>query len=525
MLNPSYPYPSKRHLVYGRNGMVATGNITAADAGLDILKAGGNAVDAAIAAALMLTVTEPTANGLGGDLFAIVYFDGRYYGLSSHGPSPAAMSLPALRGLGMSELPRFGVLPINVPGQIAGIAALARRFARLPLKNLAIPAMRAAADGYALQPAVADHINRARDIYEPQLKAFPELETWFQVFGQKSPYRPGDRMVLSGHARALEAIAETDGEAFYRGPIADAIASFCQTNHGWLDLPDLAAFEPEWVTPISAEYKGHTIYEIPPSGQGIAVLMALRTLAAKGYTCHYAIEALKQALHHAGLHVADTEHMRQTVAVLLNDYPVRAAHAVNERAVAPETTDLLGNDTVYLAAADGDGNMVSLIQSNYMGFGSGVVIPEYGIALNNRACNFSLDETSANVLAPGKRPYHTIIPGFIEKKGEFRGPFGVMGGFMQPQGHLQVLLSQIEDKLNPQAALDRPRWQWIGGNRLLVEPEFDAGLLADLRRRGHEIEISEDEASFGRGQIIYRYEDGRLEGACEPRTDSLVAAY
>ena len=291
---------------------------------------------------------------------------------------------------------------------------------------------------------------------------------------------------------------------------------------GFLRRTDLSAFMPEWTVPLSVDYKGHIIYEIPPSGHGISVLMALKTLSLRQYSAHHSVEAMKLSLSHTLRHLADPAFMKISTKELLQKFPETAANSILDKAMSPEQVDLSKGGTVYLAAADRQGNMVSLIQSNYHGFGSGVVIPGWGIAMNNRACNFSNNPASPNFLMPRKKPYHTIIPGFIEKPGEFRGPFGLMGALMQPQGHFQVVLSMVEDKLNPQSALDRPRWQWTNGKTILVEKGFDETLMSELKKHGHELVVYDDTDVFGRGQIILRREDGLLMGACDPRSDSIV---
>lgn len=517
-------YPSHRNLVYGHRGMVVTGNILAAQAGLSVLKKGGNAIDAALATSLCLPITECCSNGLGGDLFALVYFQGKLYGLSSHGPAPALLSLEELHKRGYDEMPKEGLEPVTVPGLIAGVSALQQRFSRLSWQEIVEPAHAYASQGFRLQPTMARMMNRSKERFSKALSSTPLVQTWFDTFGREH-YKPGDLLHLPHHARALEELAETSGESFYRGKIAQDLDRFMRQEGGLLRKEDLAAFSPQWVEPLCVEYKGHRIYELPPSGQGIALLMALKTLEKTGYSLHKAMEAMKLSLSQCKRDLADEGFMEYEIDEFLQHFPEKASKMITEKALQPEQVDLMGNDTVYLATADGQGNMVSLIQSNYMGFGSGVVLPHWGIALQNRGCNFSMDPTSPNALAPGKRPYHTIIPGFIEKPGSFRGPFGVMGGFMQPQGHLQVLMNLIEEGLDPQEALDKPRWQWIGEKTFHLEEGFPKATLEDLLKRGHQIEILEDPVSFGRGEIILRHEEGYLEGACESRTDAGIAVW
>lgn len=519
-------YPSKRNLVYGSQGMVATGNALAAQAGLEILKKGGNAIDAALATSLCLTVTECRSNGLGGDLFALVYYKGHYYGLNSHGPAPALLSPEALKERGLDTIPTSGPEPITVPGLVAGISALQERFSQLTWEELIGPARDYARDGFALQPTHTIQLNRERLRYENELGKIPSLQTWFDTYLQgRKEFKEGEILKLPNQALALEELARTKGRSFYKGRIAKDLDRYMKEVGGFLRKEDLEAFSPQWVEPLKTDYKNHIIYELPPSGQGISVLMALEVLKKTGYSHHLAVEAMKLSLYHLKLHMADEGHMKHSIEEFLEDFPNKAQDIINDKASLPEDFDLMGSNTVYLCTADREGNMISLIQSNYMGFGSGLVLPSWGIALHNRACNFSLDPLSPNCLAPGKRPYHTIIPGFIEKPGHFRGPFGIMGAFMQPQGQLQILMNMIEEGLDPQAALDKPRWQWIGGARLHLEKGYSKDLIEDLKNRGHQVEIIEDPIPFGRGEIILRYEDGRLVGACEPRTDAQVAAW
>ncbi|NLY36600.1 MAG: gamma-glutamyltransferase family protein [Tissierellia bacterium] len=522
----NYPYPSQRNVVYGYRGMVATGNVLAAQAGLEMLKKGGNAIDAALATSLCLSVTECCSNGLGGDLFAIIYYKNQYFGINSHGPAPRLLSLEALKEKGFDHLPKSGPESVTVPGLIGGVAALQERFSKLSWEEIAAPAMAYATHGFALQPRMALMMNRAKERFEKDLPQAPTLSTWFSAFLQdRDCFKEGDLLKLPGHARALEELAKTKGKSFYHGTIADEIDAFMRKNGGFLRKEDLKVFKPQWVSPLYTDYKGHRVFELPPSGQGIGVLMALKILEKTGYSLHNSIEATKLSLSYMQRHLADEGAMVHPLSAFLEDFPEKAAGIIGQRALVPEETELFGDNTVYLCAADGEGNMISLIQSNYMGFGSGVVLPHWGIALQNRGCNFSNDPTSANSLAPGKRPYHTIIPGFIEKPGTFRGPFGVMGGFMQPQGQLQILMNMIEEGLNLQSAIDKPRWQWIKGRKLHLEEGFSKGELEELEKRGHEVEILQDPVSFGRAEIILRYESGLLEGACEPRTDAAVAVW
>jgi gamma-glutamyltranspeptidase/glutathione hydrolase len=524
-------YPSARQPVYARRGMVATGQPLAAQAGLSILQAGGNAIDAAIATAIALTVVEPTANGIGGDNFALVWADGELHGLNASGAAPAGLSLGALPD---GKMPVHGWLPVTVPGAVRGWADLHGRFGRLPFAKLFEPAIYYARHGYPLSPVAAHNWARATQIYRSL--NLPELNEWFRVFAPAGfTPRPGAVWASEGHATTLERIAASGGADFYEGRLAEQIGRHAEATGGLLRASDLAAHQSEWVAPISASYMGHEVWEIPPNGQGIAALIALGVLEGMELPderdtllgLHLQIEAIKLAFADAHAHVSDMRHSEVPVERLLS-----AAHFAGLRdrigtaALDPQTRAPSEGGTVYLAAADGDGNMVSLIQSNYMGFGSGVVIPGTGVGLHNRGHNFNLEEGHPNALKPGKRPYHTIIPGFLTREGAPVGPFGVMGGFMQPQGHVQVILNTLRYGMNPQEALDAPRWQWVNGRNVEVEHGLGAHLSRELARMGHRVSVQLEAGSFGRGQIIWRDpKTGVLVGGSEPRTDGLVAAY
>ncbi|WP_106344588.1 gamma-glutamyltransferase family protein [Planifilum fimeticola] len=516
--------------VYASGGMVATSQPLAAQAGLEMLRKGGNAVDAAIATAASLTVLEPTSNGIGGDAFALIWFQGRLYGLNASGPAPKGISLEAVKRAGHAEMPRFGWLPVTVPGAPAAWAACSGRFGRLPLTEVLAPAIRYAEEGFPLTPVLGKHWKRAAEVYR---RLDGDLfAPWFDTFapGGDAP-EIGERWRSPDHAKTLQAIAETRAEAFYRGELAERIDAFSRTHGGYLRAEDLAAFSPEWVTPIQVNYRGFEVWELPPNGQGLITLMALNLL--KGFdpaefgvaSVHRQIEAIKLAFADGKRWIADPRCREVPVAELLSDaYAEERRKQIGERASDPLPGSPPRGGTVYLAAADGEGNMVSFIQSNYMGFGSGLVVPGTGISLHNRGCNFTLDPGHPNCLEPGKRPYHTIIPGFLTRDGRAVGSFGVMGGFMQPQGHLQVIVNTIDRRLNPQAALDAPRWQWVKGREVLVEQLFPNHIAEALVRKGHDIRVLSDSASFGRGQIIWRIGDA-LVGGTEPRADGGVAAF
>lgn len=528
-----HPYPSRRHLVYAGRGMVAASQPLAAQAGLRVMMQGGNAIDAAVAAAACLTVVEPTSNGIGSDAFAIVHSGGRMYGLNASGPAPASLTIDAVKGRGYDAMPAHGVLPVTVPGAPAAWAALASRFGRLSLAESLQPACEYAQEGYPLSPVLAHNWRRAAEIYRTRLLG-PEFAGWFETFapGGRAP-EAGEMWRSPGHARTLRRIAGTDARDFYEGETAEAIAAFLRAHGGHLTLEDLAAFAPQWVEPLSVSYGGCEVWELPPNGQGIVALQALQIL--KQLPCghegeigrlHAQIEAIKLAFADGLHYIADPAYMPVDPTVLLSDsYARERAALIGERAAAPVPGRPVDGGTVYLAAADRDGNMVSYIQSNFLGFGSGIVVPGTGVSLQNRGHLFSLDPAHPNVLAPGKRPYHTIIPGFLTADGKPVGPFGIMGGFMQPQAHVQVLSRVLDEGLNPQAALDAPRWQWLEGLAVEVEPHVASHAAQALARRGHDVRVALDGGSFGRGQIVWLDEQGALIGATESRTDGAVAAW
>ncbi|WP_339095756.1 gamma-glutamyltransferase family protein [Deinococcus sp. VB343] len=525
-------YLAPRRPVYARRGMVATSQPLAAQAGLSLLQAGGNAVDAAIATAAALTVVEPTSNGLGGDAFALVWAGGQLHGLNASGAAPAGLSLDALPG---GEMPKYGWTPVTVPGAVRGWADLHERFGRLDFEQVLAPAIRYAREGFPLSPVLAANWARAIRVY--RALGLPILDEWFRTFAPDGFVpRPGALWRSEAHARTLEQIAQTRGAAFYSGELAGQMDAYAQASGGLLRGADLAAHASEWVTPIHTEFGGHRVYEIPPNGQGLAALVALNVLDAGRLPerrddpagLHLQIEAMKRGFHDAHSYVADPRHVPVDVPGLLSAANTERHRAhIGDKAHDPATHAPSTGGTVYLATADDEGGMVSLIQSNYMGFGSGVVVPGTGIALHNRGHNFHTDPTHPNALAPGKRPYHTIIPGFLGRAdGTPVGPFGVMGGFMQPQGHLQVVLNTVHYGMNPQQALDAPRWQWLQGRQVEVEHALGAEVARALTARGHEVRVQLDAGAFGRGQMIRRDpETGVLEGGTESRTDGHIALW
>lgn len=535
----SYAYPSRRNVVYARKAMACTSIPQGAQIGLDVMKAGGNAMDAAVAMAAAMPLLEPTSNGLGSDCFALVWVEAekRLYGLNASGVAPAALSAATVREMGYQAMPRAGWIPTMVPGAPAGWAELNRRFGTKPLTQLFAPAISAAREGVPVQVNLepmweedARRIASARE-RDPAPHAY-----WWERFMKPdgTPYRAGDVFRWEEYAQTLEELAATECESYYRGPLMEKIVAFSQATGGYFCEDDFRNYKPEWVEPISTDYKGYTVCEIPPNGHGITVLMALNLL--KGLelsgqkdcadTYHKILESIKLAFADTRTYVADPRYMRTRVEDLLSEkYAARRRALISEQALTPEAGDPSCGGTVYLCTADPQGNMVSFIQSNYTTFGAGVAIPGTGISLQNRGANFSLDEGSDNCLAGGKRSYHTIIPGFLMRDGEAVGPFGVMGAFMQPQGHVLVVVNTVDYHMNPQEALDAPRIQWTGGKHIQLEREVPAHIAQDLARRGHEVEIVNSNLHMGRGQIIWKTENGLYIGGTEPRCDGTVAAW
>lgn len=526
----SYPHGSRRNLVYSSEGMVATSQPLASAAGLEILRKGGNAVDAAVATAASLTVLEPTSNGIGGDSFAQVWYDGDLYGLNSSGPSPEKISRGKLKGRGMEEMPRYGWEPVTVPGAPEAWSELSDRFGKLSFPETLEPAINYAERGYPIQPTLGKYWNRAHEVYSG-LEG-EEYKGWGETFAPGgSPPEIGETWRSPDHAETLRKIAASSARSFYEGELAERIDEFSRETGGYIRGEDLAGFSPDWVKPLKLDYRGYEIWELPPNGQGLVALAALNVLEGlevprnKIESYHQQIEAIKLAFADGKEYITDPDYMSPTPSEFLTErYAEERRDEIGESAGEYGPGHPGEEGTVYLATADGDGNMVSFIQSNYAGFGSGVVVPGTGIALQNRGNTFSLDEEDYNSLEGGKRTYHTIIPGFLTEDGSPGGPFGVMGGYMQPQGHVQVLTSMIDEGLNPQAALDAPRWRWMKSREIEVEQSFPEYLVEKLKRKGHEVVVAAVSGSFGRGQVILRDGDV-LVGATEPRTDGQVAGY
>ncbi|MGG4491182.1 gamma-glutamyltransferase [Metabacillus idriensis] len=534
-LDPHYsPYPSKRNVVYAKNGMVATSQPLAAQAGLDILKKGGNAIDAAIATAACLTVVEPTSNGIGGDAFALVWTKGKLHGLNSSGPAPMSISIEKVKESGHEKMPQYGWIPVTVPGAPAAWVELSKRFGQLPLLEVLKPAIEYATNGFPISPTLGRVWKKTYEEFKSEFTG-KEFSAWFETFAPKGRApEVGELWSSLDHADTLEEIARTEGESFYRGAIAEQIAESSASYGGYLTKEDLAMFKPEWVAPIKVNYRGYDVWEIPPNGQGIIALMTLNILQGFEFkskdstdTYHKQIEAMKLAYACGKQYITDPKYMGVTVEELLGtSYGQQRQALIGSQACTPAPGTPPRGGTVYLATADGEGNMVSFIQSNYKGFGSGIVVPGTGIALQNRGYDFVLDSSHYNCLEGGKKTFHTIIPGFLTKDNNPVGPFGVMGGYMQPQGHVQVIMNTIDFHLHPQAALDAPRWQWITEKTVQVEKAFPSHIAEELVRKGHNISVAVDSDAFGRGQIIWRnLETGVLMGGTESRTDGAIASW
>ncbi|RYG72175.1 gamma-glutamyltransferase family protein [Lentibacillus lipolyticus] len=530
----NYPYASTRNSTFAKNGMVATSQPLASQAGLAILKQGGNAIDAAIATAACLTVVEPTSNGIGGDAFALVWTKGELHGLNGSGRSPASISIDGVKESGHEEIPKYGWTPVTVPGAPDAWAELSEQFGKLPFRDVLQPAISYAREGFPVSPTLSKFWKKAYKVFRENLTD-PMFSEWFKTFAPKDRApEAGEIWSSENHARTLEKIAESKAASFYHGELAEKIVAFSEMNGGFLSMDDLAAHRSEWVKPISVNYRGYDIWEIPPNGQGLVALQALNIL--KGFeftekesadTYHKQIEAMKLAFADGGAHITDEDHMQCSTEFLLSEqYAQHRRSLIGETAQLPEAGEPALSGTVYLATADNEGNMVSFIQSNYMGFGSGLVVPGTGIALQNRGHNFSMNPEHVNALAGGKRSYHTIIPGFMSQGEQPVGPFGVMGGFMQPQGHVQVVMNTVDFNLTPQAALDAPRWQWQKDKKVEVEHRFPHHIAQVLAEKEHDVTIQLEPNSFGRGQIIWRdNETGVLVGGTESRTDGAVSCW
>jgi len=502
--------------------MVATSQPLATEAGIYALRRGGNAVDAALAAAITLTVVEPCSNGVGSDAFAMLWDGTELHGLNASGRSPAGLNQARFRA--NTRMPLYGWDTVTVPGAVSAWAMLSKRFGRLRFEELFEAGICYARDGFPVGPITAKRWQEAERLYT-------EFEDW------KSHFLPapkaGERFLRPDLATTLERIAASHGEAFYHGELADAIHEASRKAGGALRRCDLEAHEPDSVTPLSAPYRNVVVHEIPPNGQGLAALIALAILdrfeAPKLDSIdavHLQVEAMKIAIRAAFAHIADADHMRHSPESLLQDDEIdRAAQRIDRRRASQNPIPLIpGSDTVYLTTADANGMMVSFIQSNYMGFGSGIVVPGTGIALQNRGAGFTLASGHANQVAPSKRPFHTIIPGFVTEAGTPRLSFGVMGGHMQHQGHVQMITRMFDYGQNPQAASDAPRWHVFPDFTLGLETGMDARLAEGLEARGHRVRASLGAELFGGAQLILRTTCGYI-GASDHRKEGLAVGF
>jgi gamma-glutamyltranspeptidase / glutathione hydrolase len=522
-----FPYASQRMPVLARN-IVATSQPLAAQAGLRMLLKGGNAVDAALATAISLTVLEPTSNGIGSDAFCILWDGAKLHGLNASGRSPAGWTLERFKD--KPAMPMRGWESVTVPGAVRAWVDLSEKFGKLPFAELFEPAIKYAADGFMVSPTIA----RLWANSVPELQAQPGFSEAFMPRG-RAP-EPGEKFSLPAQAATLRRIAETKGDAFYKGELAEKIAAFAKQHGAVLTTDDLAAHANDWVEPIGIDYRGFTLHEIPPNGQGIAALIALGMLRNFDMpahpvdsvdSLHVQIEAMKLAFADINEYVSDPATMRVKPSEMLDAaYLKERAGLIDMNAArSPSFGRPAKGGTVYLTAADESGMMVSFIQSNYSGFGSGVVVPGTGISLQNRGFGFSVRPDHANVVAPRKRPFHTIIPGFVTRGGQPVMSFGVMGGSMQAQGHAQVMVRMVDYHQNPQAALDAQRWRIDNGGKGAIEHGVSPDVLDALCARGHELARADRwSTDFGRGQAIYRMEGGYL-GASEQRTDGQAVGY
>ena len=529
-------YASQRLPLFARN-VVSTSHPLAAQAGLRMLLKGGNAVDAAIAAAAALTITEPVSNGLGSDAFCILWDGQALHGLNASGCAPQAWTPDYFKrkyGADTIAPPVRGWDSATVPGAVAGWMAMSQRFGKLPFADLMEPAIDLAERGYAVPPVVRQKWHDAVPLLEHQ----PGFAAAFMPRG-RAP-KVGELFTFADAARTLRLIADSRGEAFYRGEIAAAAARHAHEHGAAMTAEDFSAYQPEWVTPLGQDYAGHTLHEIPPNGQGIAALIALGILknfdlashAVDGVDSqHLQIEAMKLAFADVYRYVAEPASMECTAQQMLDP----AYLAARAKLIDPRRAQDFGagnpvkGGTVYLSTADASGMMVSFIQSNYLGFGSGVVVPGYGLSMQNRGHGFNLDARSANVVAPGKRPFHTIIPAFLTRDGQAQMSFGVMGANMQPQGHLQTLVRMLDYAQHPQAACDAPRWRYNNGLELNVEAAMNRATVQGLADRGHHLAVINDSyQDFGAGQFIWRLGDPGSDGyvaASDPRRDGQAVGY
>jgi gamma-glutamyltranspeptidase/glutathione hydrolase len=526
-----------RSVVRSQHAMVASSQPLASQVGLEVLKRGGNAVDAAIAMAAMLNVTEPMMTGIGGDAFMLVYWSKtkELKGLNASGRAPGALTLDYFAKSKTKKMPEFGMESITVPGAFDGWVTLLEKYGTMKLADVLAPAIDCAENGFPVMEKTAEDWNSE----VAKLKKTPAAATNYLVDG-RSP-RPGEIFRQPNLARTFRTLAHGGRDAFYKGEIAKAIVDYCEKNGGFISLADLAAQKSDWVEPISTNYRGYTVYEIPPNGQGLTALLTLNILEgfdlaalskqpARYY--HTLIEATKLAFADRDRYIADPAFSKVPVEQLLSkDYAAkrRALIDPNKALDSPPPGKInVGSDTTYLTVVDKDGNAVSFINSLFDSFGSGIVAGDTGIVLQNRGSSFSLDPAHPNHLEPGKRPFHTIIPAMVFKDNKLYMSFGVMGGGIQPQGHVQVLVNIIDLGMGLQQAIDAPRYRYMNGRDVLLEDEIPATVMDRLMVLGH-VRASPPgllRQSMGGGQAIMIDPVNRsLMGASDPRKDGLAIGY
>ena len=522
-----FPYPSRRMPVLAKN-IVSTSQPLACQAGLSMLRKGGNAIDAAIATAITLTVVEPVNNGIGSDAFAIVFDGKKIVGINASGKSPSGWTVEHFSKY--KAMPLLGWDSVTIPGAVAAWVALSKRYGQLNFKELFKPAIHYAEKGFLVSPITAKLWNQLAVMYKS--RRFPEFHETFLPAG-RAP-KPGKLFKNPGQADSLRKIADSEGESFYCGELAKKIVEHAKNTGGLIAIEDLENHQVIWEKPLTIEYKGLTLHELPPNCQGLTALIALGIL--KNYnlsqfepdsseSIHLQIEAMKLAFSDAYRYISDNSCLEFDPSLILSpNYLENRANLIDINQAqqfkfgVPQT-----GDTVYLTTADAEGMMVSYIQSNYLGFGSGVVIPGTGISLQDRGSGFNLIEGHPNQVGPEKRPYHTIIPAFVTKNGLPLMSFGVMGGSMQPQGHAQMMVRIFEYEQNPQAAVDAPRWRVMQGLKVNLEPGFNKETQEHLKKLGHQV-YNGHYFEFGGAQIVSKLEDGYL-AASDPRKDGQAVGY
>jgi gamma-glutamyltranspeptidase/glutathione hydrolase len=526
-----------RSIVRAQHGMVASSQPLASLTGLEVLKRGGNAVDAAIAMAAVLNVTEPMMTGVGGDMFALVYWakTKELKGLNASGRAPRALTIDHFAKKNVTQMPQFGMESVTVPGAFDGWVALNEKYGTMKLPDLLAPAIEYAENGFPVMEKTADDWEGEVD----KLKQNKAAASNYLIDG-RAP-RPGEIFRQRNLARTLRTLATGGRDAFYKGEIARAIVDYCAKNGGFITMEDLAATKYDWVEPISTDYRGYTVYEIPPNGQGITALIALNILegfdlkklsAQPERYYHTLIEATKLAYADRNRYIADPSFAKVPVAQLLaKDYAARRRALINPNKAldSPPPGDInLGSDTTYLTVVDKDGNAVSFINSLFDAFGSGIVAGDTGIVLQNRGNGFSLNPEHPNRLEPGKRPFHTIIPAMVFKDGELFMSFGVMGGAIQPQAHVQVLVNLIDRGMNLQEAIDAARYRFVSGRNVLMEDELGTSVIERLLSLGHVRAKPPGmlRRSMGGGQAIMIDPVSKtLMGASDPRKDGMALGY